>query len=80
MTTQITSDRTIDSTLTAKGQTTVPLAIRTALNAHSGAKLRWSWHPDGSINVRLKTGSYKDLVGMLTPAKGKRLSVDALSV
>ena len=72
-------NRDLNSTLTLKGQTTVPLAIRKALKADTGAQLRWSCNPNGSINVRIKTGSYKAMRGMLTPPNGVHLSVDELS-
>ena len=75
-----TLNQNLTSTLNLKGQTTVPLAIRKALNMDTGAQLRWSFNPNGSINVRVKTGSYKILRGMLTPPNGVHLSVEELSV
>ena len=74
------NDHIFDSTLTAKGQTTVPLVIRSALKAQAGSKLRWTWHPNGSINVKIKTGSHQNLIGMLTPPCDSDLNVDDLKV
>ena len=37
------------STLTSKGQTTIPQEIREAVGLQTGAKLNWSVTPDGEI-------------------------------
>ena len=52
-------------TLTSKGQTTIPKAIREQLGLKPGAKLNFSLMPDGTIRVRPKTGTFKDLAGIL---------------
>ena len=44
-----------ESTITAKGQTTVPADIRALVNAKPGTRLVWSAMPDGTIIVRAKT-------------------------
>ena len=64
-----------ESTLTSKGQTTVPHAIRAALGAGTGARLVWHLLPDGRISVRLKTRSVLDLGGSLRRARGRRVAV-----
>jgi bifunctional DNA-binding transcriptional regulator/antitoxin component of YhaV-PrlF toxin-antitoxin module len=61
-----------ESTLTAKGQTTVPQAIRDALQAQAGSRLTWSLMPDGAVIVRAKTKSLIDLAGMLKAPAGKK--------
>ena len=43
-----------ESTITSKGQTTVPADIRALVNAKPGARLAWSVMPDGAIIVRVK--------------------------
>lgn len=63
------------STITAKGQTTVPADIRALVNAKPGTKLVWSVTPDGTIIVRAKTESILDMAGMLKAPKGKRVAV-----
>lgn len=68
-----------ESTLTAKGQTTVPQPIRDALHAHPGTKLQWNLMPDGTIIVRTKTKSLLDLAGMLKPPKGKKVSIEDMN-
>lgn len=65
-----------ESTLTSKGQTTVPADIRTLLDATPGTRLVWSAMPDGTIIVRAKTKSVLDMAGALKPAKGQRVSVN----
>ena len=64
-----------ESTITIKGQTTVPQPIRDALQVQPGTKLRWTLMPDGTIIVRAKTKSILDLAGMLKAPKSKRKTV-----
>lgn len=56
---------TESSTITAKGQTTVPAQVRAALHAGPGTKLVWHVAPDGSVIVRAKTRSVLELAGSL---------------
>lgn len=60
-----------ESTITAKGQTTVPADIRALVDARPGTRLVWSAMPDGTIIVRAKTRSILDMAGMLKAPKGK---------
>ena len=64
-----------ESTITAKGQTTVPLQVRESIGATPGTRLVWHVMPDGSLIVRAKTRALLDLAGSLTPAKGKRVAI-----
>jgi len=68
-----------ESTITSKGQTTVPQPIRDALQAQPGTKLQWNLMPDGTIIVRAKTRSILDLAGMLQAPKGKRVSIEDMN-
>lgn len=68
-----------ESTITAKGQTTVPADVRALVHAEPGTRLVWSVMPDGTMIVRAKTGSLLNLEGMLKAPKGKRIAVDAMS-
>jgi antitoxin PrlF len=68
-----------ESTITAKGQTTVPADIRALVHAKPGTRLVWSAMPDGTIIVRAKTKSILDMAGMLKAPKGKRVSVDEMN-
>lgn len=64
-----------ESTITAKGQTTVPRQVREQLGAGPGTRLVWHVMPDGSLIVRAKTLSVLDLAGSLKAPKGKRISI-----
>lgn len=67
------------STLTVKGQTTVPQLIRDALHAEPGTRLHWHLMPDGTVIVRAKTQSLLDLAGMLKAPKGKKVRIEELN-
>lgn len=59
-----------ESTVTAKGQTTVPVQILQRIGATPGTRLVWHVMPDGSLIVRAKTRSVLDLAGSLKARKG----------
>ncbi len=67
------------STITARGQTTVPQAIRDELHAEAGTKLQWNLMPDGTITVRAKTKSMLDLAGILKAPKGKKVQIEDMN-
>lgn len=68
-----------ESTITAKGQTTVPAEVRALVGAKAGTRLAWYVMPDGSILVRAKTKSILDMAGMLKPPKGKHIPIEAMN-
>lgn len=68
-----------ESTITVKGQTTVPQAIRDAMHAQTGSRLTWTLMPDGTAIVRAKTKSVLDLAGMLKPPSGKKVSIEDMN-
>jgi AbrB family looped-hinge helix DNA binding protein len=68
-----------ESTITAKGQTTVPADVRALVHATPGTRLVWSVMPDGTIIVRAKTKSILDMAGMLKAPKGRRVSVEDMN-
>lgn len=68
-----------ESTITSKGQTTVPANVRALINAQPGTRLVWSVMPDGTIIVRAKTRSILDMAGMLESPKRKRVSIEAMN-
>ena len=68
-----------ESTITSKGQTTVPAQVREQLGAVAGTRLVWHVMPDGSIIVRAKTRSLRDMAGMLKAPKGKKVSIDDMN-
>jgi len=65
-----------ESTITAKGQTTVPQPIRDALQVQPGTKLLWNLMPDGTIIVRAKSKSILSLEGTLSPPKGTKVKIE----
>jgi len=68
-----------ESTITAKGQTTVPRELREKLGAGPGNKLMWHVTPDGSLIVRAKTHSILHLVGSPRAPKGKPVSIEDMN-
>lgn len=67
-----------ESTITAKGQTTVPADIRQTIGGVPGTRLVWHVLSDGRIFVRVKNKPIKDLKAMLTPAKGRHVSIEEM--
>ena len=68
-----------ESTITAKGQTTVPADVRARVHATPGSRLVWSVTPDGTIIVRAKTRSILDMAGMLKAPRGKKVAVEDMN-
>jgi antitoxin PrlF len=54
-----------DATLTSKGQTTIPKAIREKAGLHPGDKMHFTVLSSGAIMVRVKNRKVRDLQGML---------------
>jgi antitoxin PrlF len=70
---------TIESTLTSRGQTTIPREIREGLRLRPGDRMTFTLLPDGTVLVRAKNRSVLDLAGALhrngrKPAPTHRLS------
>lgn len=65
-----------ESTIPAKGQTTVPADIRKAIGGAPGTRLVWHALDDGRLLVRVKNKSVLDLVGMLTSPKGNHVAIE----
>ncbi len=68
-----------ESTITAKGQTTIPAQVRAQIQAEPGTRLVWSVAPDGTIIVRAKTKSILDMAGMAKASRGKRVAVEKMN-
>lgn len=68
-----------ESTVTTKGQTTVPAEIRALVNAQAGTRLVWTAMPDGTLIVRAKTKSIFDLAGSIKPAQGQHVSIEDMN-
>ena len=64
-----------ESTITAKGQTTVPADIREAIGGVPGTRLVWHALSDGRLMVRVKNKSVLDMKGILTPPKNTHIAI-----
>ena len=53
------------ATMTSKGQITVPKEVRDDLHLEAGSKVLFVKLPNGQYNVVARTGSIKDLAGIL---------------
>jgi AbrB family looped-hinge helix DNA binding protein len=67
------------STLTSKGQTTIPREVRDHLKLHSGDQIDFIIQTDGSVLVRPATVNVSELKGMLHRKNMKAVSVDEMS-
>jgi len=67
------------STLTSKGQTTVPREVRDHLKLQTGDQIDFVIHSDGSVSLRPATVHVKELKGFLHRKNMKPVSVDAMN-
>lgn len=67
------------STLTSKGQTTVPKEIRDYLKLQAGDQIDFLIRSDGSVVVRQATLHVRELKGILHRKNMKPVSVDAMN-
>ena len=68
-----------DSTLTSKGQTTIPKEIRNSLGMKTGDRMTFTLLPDGTVLLRVKNKSAMSVAGRLQKKGRKPLPVAALS-
>jgi AbrB family looped-hinge helix DNA binding protein len=68
-----------ESTLTSKGQTTIPKDIRDGLGLKSGDRITFTMMPDGTVQMRVKNKSVAALAGSLRKKGQKRLATEQLS-
>lgn len=66
------------STLTAKGQTTVPVEIRKHLGLEPGDQIEFVLAPDGSVRLEAVTRDIRTLKGSLREYVTAPLSVEAM--
>jgi len=67
-----------ESTITARGQTTVPAKIRLLFGAVPGTRLGWHLLTDGRLFVRVKSMTAQDVKGIVKVPKGNRLSIEEM--
>ena len=65
------------STISSKGQTTIPIDIQRLLKVKPGDKLQYFVEPDGRVSLLPKTLSVKDLKGVL-PKPSKTVSIEEM--
>jgi AbrB family looped-hinge helix DNA binding protein len=68
-----------DSTLTSKGQTTIPKEIRDGLGMKAGDRMTFTLLPDGTVLLRVKNKSVMSLAGRLHRKGRKAVPVEDLS-
>jgi AbrB family looped-hinge helix DNA binding protein len=64
----------MESALSAKGQTTIPKAIRDRLHLQAGDRIKFFMHPDGTVVILPKVAT-STLKGMVQSRRG-RVSLD----
>jgi antitoxin PrlF len=70
---------TTESTLTSKGQTTIPQEIRESLSIKPGDRMTFTLMPDGTVLLRVKNKSVMGLAGSLRKKGQKAVPVEDLS-
>jgi AbrB family looped-hinge helix DNA binding protein len=68
-----------ESTLTSKGQTTIPKGIRDKLAIKSGDRMTFTLMPDGTVLMRVKNKSVLELAGVLRRKGRKPVPIEQLS-
>ena len=68
-----------ETTLTSKGQVTVPREIRDRLGLASGDKLAFTLLSDGTVVMRAKTWRLIDLAGTLTRPGQPQISIEQMN-
>ncbi|HEV2271272.1 MAG TPA: type II toxin-antitoxin system PrlF family antitoxin [Steroidobacteraceae bacterium] len=68
-----------ESTLTSKGQTTIPKDIRDRLRMKTGDRMTFTLMADGTVLLRVKNKSVMSLAGSLRRKGQKTLPVEELS-
>lgn len=67
-----------ESTITAKGQTTVPAEIRKAIGGIPGTRLVWHVLAGGRLFVRVKNKTAADLKGTVKVPTKRRLDIEEM--
>ena len=67
------------STMTTKGQITIPKEVRDDLHLVPGSKVMFVKLEEGHYRLVARTGKVEDLAGMLHRAGGRSLSIDEVN-
>ena len=68
-----------DTTLTSKGQTTIPKEIRDSLRIKPGDRMTFTLMPDGTVVMRVKNRRIVELAGTLRKKGRKPVPIEQLS-
>jgi AbrB family looped-hinge helix DNA binding protein len=68
-----------ETTLTSKGQTTIPKAIRDSLGMKAGDRMSFTLMPDGIVVMRVKNKRVAELAGLLHKKGRKAVPTELLS-
>ncbi len=68
-----------DTTLTSKGQTTIPKEIRDSLRIKPGDRMTFTLMADGTVVMRVKNRRIVELAGMLRKKGRKPVPIEQLS-
>lgn len=68
-----------ETTLTSKGQVTVPREIRDRLGLTSGDKVAFTLLSDGTVVMRAKTRRLLDLAGSLTRPGQPKITIEQMN-
>ena len=64
-----------ETTMTSKGQVTIPKSVRTQLDLKPGVKMDVQVEEDGSMRIRPKNLKFRDVFGMLATKSTSRKPV-----
>ena len=68
-----------DTTLTSKGQTTIPKEIRDSLRIKPGDRMTFTLMPDGTVVMRVKNWRIVELAGTLRKKGRKPVPIAQMS-
>lgn len=66
------------STITSKGQITLPREVRDHLHVREGDRIEFAIGRDGEVRVRPVTGSVEEMFGMLRRSGAKSRSLEEI--
>ena len=71
-----------ESTVTSKGQITIPVDVRASLSLHAGERVVFNTLEDGTVIMRAKNKSILDLEGSLSDsnATNTKVSIEDMSI
>jgi antitoxin PrlF len=67
------------TTMTTKGQVTIPKPIRDMMHLHPGDKVEFVVQADGQVVIKPQTLTVDDIFGMFHDPKHKPLSIDEIN-